>query len=164
MARQLRQKVDPLRVSKLVAQVCVIPNKPEASEKYNAVAKKLPEFLSSAKAPKTEQNYFLAWKRFEKFCDENNLVALPSQVEDVLVYFMSLAEDATTAAPVLQARSAIRHFNVIKEPSESPVTDNPLIGLVVESIERKFAHPVNKKKPTSVELVKKIVTHLTRGI
>ena len=84
MSQQSRKKVDPLRVTKLVSKVvCEIPHKPEASAKYNSVAKKLPEFLSTAKAPKTEQNYFLAWSRFQIFCDKNNLVSLPSKVEDV---------------------------------------------------------------------------------
>ena len=157
MAKQLSSKIDPLRVQKFVEKMCPVIEVPGVSEDYKHYARKLPEWLAKTKAPQTETNYYLSFQRFATFCEENGRQPLPSAVADILVYFMKVGEESESSATVLQARSAIRHYNVIHDASTPPPTDDPLVGLVVEAITRQYVKPVTKKLPTSVELVKRIV-------
>ena len=114
-------------------------------------------WLSQSKANQTEQNYFLSFQRFKVFCEQKGRSPLPSNVADILVYMMKIGEESESAAPVLQVRSALRHYNVLHDSSSAPPTDDPLVGLVVEAITRQYVKPVTKKLPVSVELVKRII-------
>ena len=110
MWRNTKVRKDPLRVQKLVKSLNVVTPKESASSDYKKLAEKIPLYLSKSLAQETENNYFLAFQRFQKFCDENEVPSLPANPEDILVYFVKLSEESESAAGVLQARSAIRHY------------------------------------------------------
>ena len=74
-----------------------------------------------------------------------------------MVYFIKLSEETKGAAAVLQARSAIRHYNLLKFPDRCSPTDSPQIAMIVDSVERLWRKPVTKKLPTTVDIVKKII-------
>ena len=62
------QKKDPLRIHKLVSALKVIPEfTPGVSDEYKKYAKLAPKYLATSLAPKTEDNYFLAFRRFREF-------------------------------------------------------------------------------------------------
>ena len=83
--------------------------------------------------------------------------SLPANPEDILVYFVKLSEESESAAGVLQARSAIRHYSLLKFPSCPSPTDSPVVKMMVASIERMWRTPVTKKLPTTIFIIRKLI-------
>ena len=100
-----RTKKDPKRGLKLVKSLVpklVCTNK---TSDYRKDAALVPDYLASSKAASTSNNYYLAFKRFENFCSDNNIDPVPSSGDDLLVYFVKLSEETqSTASAVLYKR------------------------------------------------------------
>ena len=117
-------------------------------------------YVASSLSQSTENTYYLAFKRYEKFCLENQVKCLPAGTDHVSVYFIKLAEEHESISPVCQARSAIRHFHLIAYPNLPSPTDDGLVQMVVDSIMRKYSKPVNKMQPITLEILRKLLDSL----
>ena len=121
---------------------------------------KIPEYISSSLAIGTGNNYLLIWKSFELFCSNNKLVPLPASIDTISMYLIKKAEDNSSVAPALSARSAIKHYHLLKFPHLPSPTDNVRIKMIINSIKRKFSKPVKKSQPLSKENLHKLLNYL----
>ena len=158
-----KTSVSSSRVEELVKTVRPEANLGPVSEDFRVYQDKLDLYLSQSLAQGTENQYFTAFQRFSKFCVENNFIALPSDPTVIMVYFVKLAEEANSAAPVLMMRSALRHYNLINRPDCTSPTDRPDVSSLVNSLVRKFGKPVKKSEPTTVYMLKLLVDKLLQG-
>lgn len=133
------------------------------SEEFLQYHSQINESIAGARADGTVNQYFLAFNRFSKFCVKNCVTSLPSHPEVIMTYFLFLASFAKTASPILMARSAIRHYNLLYRPDLSSPTDRVDVGLVVNSIERRFAHPVKKSAPMTLSIMRKMIDLILNG-
>ena len=74
-----------------------------------------------------------------------------------------ISEESKSVAAVLQANSAIKHYNKIKFPSSPSPTDREDVKLVLEKIRRKWCKPDDKRVPTSVDVINKLIDTLLKG-
>ena len=151
------------RVEELVAAVRPGPNLGLVSDDFRVLQDKVDSYLSQSLAPGTENQYFSAFNRFSKFCTDNSFVSLPSDPTVIMSYFVKLAEEANSAAPVLMMRSALRHYNLLNKPDSPSPTDRPDVTSLVNSLVRKFGKPVKKSEPTSVVMLKLFVDKILQG-
>ena len=133
------------------------------SEEFRNCHAKISGTLTSGLAYKTRETYYLAFNRYADFCVRNHVASLPADPEVIMTYFIYLAENGRTASPVLTARSAIRHFSLIARPNEPSPTDRHDVGLIVRSIEFRYAHPVKKAKPMTNDIIKKMICEILKG-
>ena len=133
------------------------------SEEFRRNHEKISDTLTSGLAEKTREGYYLAFNRYADFCVRNAVPSLPADPEVIMTYFVYLAENGKTASPVLTARSAIRHFSLLFRPNEPSPTDRHDVGLIVRSIELRYAHPVKKAKPITNDIIKKMVDEVLKG-
>jgi integrase len=152
---------DPFRVAKLVKNVRPQSRPPEgASLSFFNSYNKIEHYLSNTVAKSTQNQYFLAFKKFQDFCKENCILALPSDPTFIMTYFIHLAENSNSVNTVHVARSAIRYFNLISAPGSPIPTDRDDVAMLVKSLERKFTRPVVKRTPTTPDIVRKLIDSL----
>ena len=128
-----KDPIQETRVFELVAAVHPVDNDEESSE-LGEYKDKINQYLASSLAKGTENQYFLAFQRFNKFWAENGKLSLPSDHEVVMAYLIKVAEEANSAAPALMMRSAIRHYNLLHCPDSQSPTDRADIALVIAQI------------------------------
>ena len=128
--------------------------------KYND---KISEKLCNSVAKSTGDRYYVEFQKFSKFCVENNVPALPSDPEVINTYFCKLAEESNSVNTVNNARSAIRHYNLIYRPDLESPTDRVDVVMVNSSLKREFGKPVNKRPGVSKEIVDSLITKTLKG-
>ena len=120
------------------------------------------EVIASGLANSTSNQYYLAFNRFADFCTKNNLPSLPSDPTVIITYFTKLSEEGKNVAPVLMARSAIRHYNLLHRPDIMSPTDRWDVKKCVDGVQKKFSRPVKKREPMTLEIFKKLVDHVLK--
>ena len=158
-----QKKKDPKRNFKLVKSLVPSLNLLNKSQDYKKYASLVPEYLASSKAVSTNNQYFLAFKRFEQFCIENQVQAVPTNPDDLLVYYVKLSEESKSSSAVFQANSSIKFYNNLSFPQLSSPTEREDVKLIVEKIRRKWSKPVVKRNPSTVDVIKKLVDILLKG-
>ena len=148
------------RVKDLVSAVRQDVYLPQTSKDFQNCQAKIGDLLAGSLATSTENRYFLSFENFAKFCKNNGIPSLPSEPEVIMTYFVKLSEENKSAASVLMARSAIKHYNLLHKPDNISPTDRADVAMLVKSIERKYSKPVSKRLPTTKLLVKKYIDKL----
>ena len=123
-----KKSKDPSRVINLVQAVRQPNSLGGVSEEFDSYNAKISSYLSSSLAPSTSESYFLSFNRFSKFCLENN-VPVPTNVEVFMTFLIKISEEAVSAAMAKLMRSAVRHFNILNNPSQPSPTDREDISL-----------------------------------
>lgn len=124
---------------------------------------KISDKLCNSVAPSTRDRYYLEFQKFSKFCVENNVPALPSDPDVINTYFCKLAEESNSVNTVNNARSAIRHYNLIYRPDIEPPTDRVDVVMVNNSLKREFGKPVTKRPGVTKEIVDSVITKTLKG-
>ena len=158
-----KKSKDPSRVINLVQAVRQPTSLGGVTEEFDSYNAKISSYLSSSLAPSTSESYFLSFNRFSKFCVENNVPVLPTNVEVFMTFLIKISEEAVSAAPAKLMRSAVRHFNILNNPSQPSPTDREDISLLIRSFDRKFAKPVRKSDPTTIVIIQKLIDSLLNG-
>ena len=133
------------------------------SEDFLKYYSKIDEAVASGVADSTNNAYYLSFNRFAKFCVQNNVPSLPSDPDVIITYFIKLSEEGKNVSPVLNARSAIRYYNLLQNPNIMSPTDRDDVARCVDGIQRKFGKPVKKREPMTMEIFRKIVDHQLKG-
>ncbi len=133
------------------------------SEDFLKYYSKIDEAVSHGVADSSNNAYYLSFNRFAKFCVENNVPSLPSDPDVIITYFIKLSEEGRNVSPVLNARSAIRYYNLMQNPTVVPPTERDDVVRCVDGIRRKFGRPVKKREPMTMEIFRKIVDNQLKG-
>lgn len=152
---RVKDLVEAVRAPSLVSE--------SVTEEFLRYNDKVSGYLASSLAVSTENCYYLSFMRFSKFCSENNVLSLPAEPEVLMTYMVKIAEEANSAKPALTFRSAIRHYSLIHRPDLPSPTDRADVQFLIKSLERKFAVPVEKKQPTTIFILKKLIDKLLNG-
>ena len=128
--------------------------------KYN---EKVSDKISSCVADSTADRYYLEFQKFSKFCVENNVPVLPSEPEVINTYFTKIAEESNSVNPVNNARSAIRHYNLIYRPDLPSPTDRADVIMVNSSLKREYGKPVEKREGLTKEIVDSMIQNTLKG-
>ncbi|QDC80362.1 tyrosine-type recombinase/integrase [Candidatus Methylopumilus universalis] len=81
------------------------------------------EKIEGAYAPSTIRAYRSNFETFIKYCDENNVTALPAQAETVAQYIRKLSEGHLKSSSIkiaMASIAAIHNLNSIHDPTEHP--------------------------------------------
>ena len=165
----LRPKKDEKRHEKLVRAIRVgdirygslnLAGVTEDFMKYNS---KIDEIIANDIADSTSNQYFLAFNRFSKFCVDNNVTSLPSHPEVIMTYFNKIAHESQSISPVFMARSAIKYYNELHNPSIKSPTDNKDVSKCVDGLKRKFSKPVKKAEPMTKKILNEMVDKVLKG-
>ena len=128
-----------------------------ASDSFKNHHSKISEFIEEGLASSTNENYFLNFQRYSKFCVENGFPALPLEEDVVATYFIYLCDEKQSLASIYSARSALRRFSLIYRPNDFPVTDGANIAMIVRCAKRRLSKPVKKSKPLEINHLKAII-------
>ena len=150
------------RVVQLIKCVRPVIDFSDKSLEYRLWHDKIPNYFASGLADTTENSYYLAFCKYKMFCHENGEQPLPVKKDTLMVYFVKLIESKQSVNPVLMARSAIKHYHLLAQPSLQCPTDSPDVSLLINSFKRKYTKPVCKKLPITVDIVKSLI-HLFLG-
>ena len=128
----------------------------EAKKKlYEPYHEKIREYFMASKAPGTIEQYVKSFEKVEKWCKAVGVSYLPLHIDDCLTYLVYLSETAESFAAVKMAKYAILFAHQC-DGHVSPTLD-PAVNLVLEASKRKWARPVQKAKPMTVEIIKLLV-------
>ena len=119
--------------------------------------------LMSCLSVSTRSAYSYWWKRFNSFCVEAGRVVLPCSSMTVAAFLSFLAENSDGLGGVDNARAAVRFFWKLEYPDEDSPTDSFRVSSVVKGIKRRFAKPVNKKKPLRADDFVRLLSSVTGG-
>ena len=133
------------------------------TREFESSHNKINSYLATKLAKSTDGVYLSSFTKFEKFCTQNNVVALPSHPETIMTYFIQISEKSKSVSPVLTARSAIKRFNLLHRPNSKSPTDSSDVKDVVDSISRQYAKPVTKSQPTQKEFLNKLIDKYLSG-
>ncbi len=133
------------------------------SEEFKKYHKKIDICISTKLALGSREQYLSAFSRFEKFCVDNNLIALPSHPEVIMTYFIKISEEKNSLSTVLMARAAINHVNKLFRADLPSPTDHPDVVSCVKSIEKRFSKPVKKSAPMSKQILDTMIDKVLQG-
>ena len=153
----------PGRVQELVGAVRQAVNLPGTTEEFENYNKKLSHYLASGLAESTAESYFNSFTRFSKFCVQNNVPVLPTSTEVFMTFLVKIVEESGSIAAAKSMRSAIRHYNILHRPDLPSPTDREDVSLLIKSFERKYGGPVQKKDPTTPDILKKLIDIVLAG-
>ena len=77
------------------------------------------------------------------------------------MYLANMCIKCLTMPPVLAARSSIGYYCKLHFPDQSVPTESQLVVTVMRGLQRKFSHPINKKKPVTPDIVRLCLEKLT---
>ena len=120
--------------------------------KYDPFHHKIGDYLMLSKADGTIDKYVGAFNRVEQWCASVGVSHLPLHINDCLTFLVYLSETAQSYSAVKTAKYAIAFAHQC-DGHASPTLD-PAVDLVLEAARRKWAKPVKKARPMTVEIIK----------
>ncbi len=138
-------------------------NLSRVSEDFKKYHSKIDDCLSKKLAHSSREQYLSSFSRFEKFCNNNSIVALPSNPEVIMTYFIKISEEIQSASSVLMARSSINYVNKMFRPDLPSPTDHPDVASCVKSIEKRFSKPVKKSAPMNKKILDNMIDIVLQG-
>ena len=119
------------------------------------LAARLPGTIGKSCADSTVRKYLGAFKRWEAWAAKNGFRPIPARDFQVALYLQHLGDTSKSKAAVEEACNALAWFHSTSG-LPSP-TLCPFVQATLEGLQRVLAKPVTKKRPVSVELLRKIV-------
>ena len=116
--------------------------------------------VNSALSKSTNDQYNFWWKKFLEFCAKFERESSPFCVLTAVAFFSWLAEQSNGVGGVDQARAALKHYHNKNFPGLSCPTDNVQVSSVLKGIKRRFAKPVEKKKPLAPQDFSKLLSFI----
>ena len=116
------------------------------------------QLLETSVSAGTRRQYGYAFKKYEKFCAENKLVALPGEPRFVIacVALVASQTQSVSACDTLAASISFEHHKLMMP---SP-TIHPTFKLLMRSIRQTFAVPRNPATPLTSALLRIMIDHL----
>ena len=116
--------------------------------------------VNSALSKSTNDQYNFWWKKFLEFCAKFEREPSPFCVLTAVAFFSWLAEQSNGVGGVDQARAALKHYHNKNFPGLSCPMDNVQVSSVLKGIKRRFAKPVEKKKPLAPQDFSKLLSFI----
>ena len=124
----------------------------DLSNDLYSTAELIPDLLKDAKADTTSTKYYNGFIRWKRWAEANAIQEfLPAKYFHMVVYLISLVQQANSPSPIMTAFYSIRWEHTLIGV-ESP-TCNPLVKNILEAAKRRLAKPVKKKEPITPELL-----------
>ena len=126
-----------------------------AGENLAELRKTAAEFLQAGRAQNTVIAYRSDWADFERWCQSQNLTALPAEPQTIALYLASLPRRGLKASTIKRRRAAIkwahRHLDTV-----NPVS-HPGVAQVLDGIGRTLGTAPNKKTAITVAVLEKVL-------
>ena len=115
-------------------------------------------FLENSISAGTRRQYSYAYKRYEQFCKDNKLTALPGEPRFVIAC-VALVASQTQSVGASDTLAASISFEHQKRMMPSP-TLHPTFKMLMRSIRQHYAVPRNPATPLTVDLLHILFDHL----
>ena len=127
-------------------------NSSELQRLPEALIAKMEALARASKAPATVRSYLTTWNRFQRWCDQRGLVAMPASGTTVAAFASDLDDFAvSTISKMVAGISEIHRLS--DEPSPS---DTREVRLVMQGLRRTRGCAPRQKKPLRVRQLKRI--------
>ena len=113
------------------------------------------EKIEGAYAPSTIRAYRSNFEAFIKYCDENNVTALPAKPETVSIYIKNLSSHLKSSSIKIAVASiaALHNLNSLKDP-----TQHPDVKIEMRRMYRKLGRYAKQAYGINKQLLDKMVT------
>lgn len=128
------------------------------SEDMRSLAKKLPQVMSSSRAPRTVMKYQAGFSRWQDWAETQQISQLPADPFHVALYLVHLMQEARTASPLVTAVCSLSWMHGIHgflDPCSSNVVKN-----VLQAARHTLARPKVRKSPFTKPLLERLYREL----
>jgi integrase len=108
-------------------------------------------YARAAKADRTREEYAKQWKKFQHFCDAQELPALPATPQAVAMYLSVRADAGKKVSTLAQALAAIRHKH--DELGLDAPNDHRIVKLTMAGIRKTHGVRPDRKAPVLAEML-----------
>ena len=115
------------------------------------------EFLLAEIAPATRRAYASDFRTFSRWCQKKQLVNLPASSEAVALFISAEAAQGIKPATIIRRLAAIRYAH--ESAGHQSPTRELLVTATNKGIRRSVATAPEQKRPATVELVRRLVSH-----
>lgn len=115
-------------------------------------------YLKAEKASNTRKGYATDWADFLAWCGQVSLQPLPALPETVARYLAQLADCGRKTSTIQRRVAAIRSAH--KAAGYEPPTSTEGVKATMRGIRRTLRSKPTRKKPTTAELLAKVLAHL----
>ncbi|KAL5517750.1 hypothetical protein EMCRGX_G003359 [Ephydatia muelleri] len=135
---------------------------PSTSSAGRALSRQMEKLLSRALAPSTFNTYQTGIRRYYDFCSTHHRKPLPGTARTLALFVTDLSMNLQpgTIQVYISAVSYLHHMN----GHRSPASNNPMIKLLVQVIERSMpaAHLKPKRQPITNKMLGQMLSQLDR--
>ena len=120
--------------------------------------------MLKSRSVSTAKTYERAINKFFQWCKNHDIpLQLPFHVSIIALFLVSKAQESKSVSSVQIASAALKWLHFFT-PDNNP---NPLDSLfcrnLIESLKRTYSKPIQKKKPASTLLIKKLIDKFGKG-
>lgn len=154
--------------SNVVSSPCVTPaassvvqsssSSSSTTAEVDYLSKLAPVYLRDAVRPSSRKTYTTYWKKYVKFCEDNQLSL--RKATNISMFLIKLAEESKSKSSPLLAKYGIKYFLKLKYPFAKCGTDSYYTKRICKAICSKFAKPAKKAEAIDSLTVKQLVEHL----
>ncbi len=123
------------------------------------------EYLDRRYAPATKWMYAASVRKFEAWCRDRGLSALPAAIETVAMFVAEEAKNGMRPSTVARHLAGIRQQHLDTDYDDP--TANPLIRSLLKGVRRTVGTAASRKDPATVDILRRLVGQTdtsTRGI
>ena len=115
------------------------------------------EFLLAEIAPATRRAYASDFRTFSRWCQKKQLVNLPASSEAVALFISGESAQGSKPGTIIRRLAAIRYAH--ESAGHQSPTRELLVTATNKGIRRSVATAPEQKRPATVELVRRLVSH-----
>ena len=124
------------------------------------LTKELPEVILHSKANTTRKVYNRHFQHWKNWCHNLDIHFLTPDTEYILLYLMSIFQNAASFVTITHALSAIKwRFSL----ANISIKDTPVLTEFLESCKRLLAKPVHKKETITPDILSNLVKKYCSG-
>lgn len=128
------------------------------------LVEKVKQFARSAKSPATLKAYRREWRRFERWCTDRGLVALPAMPETVALYVADCASTSVVSTITRRLTAITKAHLAAGYPSSPATTKHFIVGETMKGIRRVIGTAQHGKDPLLTVDIRKIVSHCPKSL
>lgn len=121
----------------------------------------LTQVMTASRQTQTTISYESAYKAFVSWCKSTSQAFMPSSVETIALYLVSLVQAGASTSKINQAFYSICWFHTLAGVKYNPCKESSWLKLCLEGSRRCVSQPVHKKEPISVETLQNFVNKFT---
>ena len=135
----------------------LIPVSPDLPANLADEIRRANKFLLAEIAPATRRAYASDFRTFSRWCQKKQLVNLPASSEAVALFISGEAAQGIKPATIIRRLAAIRYAH--ESAGHQSPTRELLVTATNKGIRRSVATAPEQKRPATVELVRRLVSH-----